>query len=376
MTTATTRPRAVETLHVAFELGNTEWLLAMTPSLDRPPLVQCVPARDLSAVETAIARARTHFHLRPTAPVRSCYEAGRDGFWLHRYLTGRGIGNVVVDSSSIEVNRRRRRAKTDRLDAQKLVTMLIRAVTGEKKVWSVLRVPAVADEDHRHVHRELLTARRDRARHVNRIKGLLASQGIVLPTLRALPSQLAATRLWDGTGVPPRLRARLAREWESVGEDSARILRLVRERRALLHETSDPAIAQVRQLHQLLGVGLDGAWLYVMEFFAWRQFRNRREVGGLAGLTDTPYQSGDVDHQQGISKAGNRWVRALAVNTAWSWLRYQPRSALAQWYRQKFGHGPSRLRKVGIVALARKLLIAFWRYLETGVVPEGAVLRA
>jgi transposase len=357
-------------------LGNTEWRLAMTPSLDRAPLVHRVPARDLAAVETSIVQARTHFHLRLTAPVRSCYEAGRDGFWLHRWLTSRGIGNVVVDSSSIEVNRRRRRAKTDRLDAQKLVSMLIRAATGEKKVWSVLRVPGVADEDHRQVHRELLTARRDRARHLNRIKGLLASQGLVVPTLRALPTQLGATRLWDGTAVPPRLAARLAREWESVREDSARILLLVRERRALLHETSDPAIAQVRQLHQLLGVGLDGAWLYVMEFFAWREFRNRRQVGGLAGLTDTPFQSGDLAHQQGISKAGNRWVRALAVNTAWGWLRYQPQSALARWYQQRFGAGPSRLRKIGIVALARKLVIAFWRYLEQGLVPEGALLRS
>lgn len=375
MPPATTRPRAHETLYVAFELGNTEWSLAMTPRLDRPALVHRLPARDLPAVEAAMARARTHFHLR-TGPVLSCYEAGRDGFWLHRYLTSRGIGNVVVDSSSIEVNRRRRRAKTDRLDAQKLVTMLIRATSGEAKVWSVLRVPAVGDEDHRHVHRELLTARRDRARHVNRIKGLLASQGVALPTLRALPRQLAAARLWDGTALPPCLRARLAREWESVSEDSARIRLLVQERRTLLRETRDPAIAQVRQLHQLRGVGLDGAWLYVMEFFAWREFRNRRQVGGLAGLTDTHFQSGDLAHQQGISKAGNRWVRALAVNTAWAWLRYQPQSTLARWYHERFGAGPSRLRKIGIVALARKLVIAFWRYLEQGIVPEGALLRS
>src|SRR5688572_15773946 len=254
MTTAATRPRTVETLHVAFELGNSEWSVAMTPSLDRPPLVRTVPARELAAVDATMALAKAHFHLRASCPVASCYEAGRDGFWLHRYLTSRGIANVVVDSSSIEVNRRRRRAKTDRLDAQKLVTMLIRAVSGEAQVWSVLRVPAVADEDHRQVHRELLAARRDRARHVNRIKGLLASQGVALPTLRALPRQLAATRLWDGTRVPPRLGARLAREWAAVSDDSARIRLLVRERRALLHETSDPAIAQVRQLHQLRGV--------------------------------------------------------------------------------------------------------------------------
>jgi transposase len=144
----------------------------------------------------------------------------------------------------------------------------------------------------------------------------------------------------------------------------------------LLRDSDDPAIDQVRQLHRLLGVGIDGAWLYVMEFFSWRQFRNRRQVGGLAGLTDAHYQSGDDAHQQGISKAGNRWVRAYAINTAWTWLRFQPRSALACWYRDRFGSGSSRQRKIGIVALARKLLIAFWRYLESGVIPEGAVLRA
>ena len=375
MPPATTRPRAGETLHVAFELGNTTWTLAMTPSLELPPLVREVPARDLAAVGATLGHARIHFHLPAGGAVRSCYEAGRDGFWLHRYLASSGIANDIVDSSSIEVNRRRRRAKTDRLDARKLVTMLIRATSGEAKVWSVLRVPAVADEDRREVHRELLTARRDRARHTNRIKGLLASQGITLGTVRDLPAQLATMRLWDGTPLAPRLRLRLTREWAAAGAETVRVRALLHERRQLLHETSDPAIVQVRQLHQLRGVGLDGAWLYVMEFFAWRQFRNRRQVGGLAGLTDTHFQSGDLAHQQGISKSGNRWVRALAVNTAWAWLRDQPQSALARWYQQRFGAGPSRLRKIGIVALARKLLIAFWRYLDHGVIPEGALLR-
>jgi transposase len=155
-----------------------------------------------------------------------------------------------------------------------------------------------------------------------------------------------------------------------------RIRALKRERRALLREVDDPAIAQVRQLHRLRGVGVDGAWLYVMEFFSWRQFRNRRQVGGLTGLADAHDQSGDVAHQQGISKAGNRWVRALAINAAWAWLRFQPRSALARWYQRKFGKGTSRARKIGIVALARKLLIAFWRYLEFGEMPEGATVRS
>jgi transposase len=348
----------------------------MSTRVDQTPLVRTMPARAHKTLETELARAKTHFALAAAAPVRSCYEAGRDGFWLHRYLASRGIANSVVDSSSIEVNRRRRRTKTDRLDACKLLTMLLRADAGEHKVWSVVNVPTPAEEDRRQVHRELLFARRDRGRHTNRIKGLLASQGVPLARIRELPTHLATARLWDGAPLPPLLCARLEREWETVVDYTTRIRSLKKERRALLKATDDPAIAQVRQLNQLLGIGIDSAWLYVMEFFAWRQFRNRRQVGGLAGLTDTHYQSGDLEHQQGISKAGNRWVRALAINTAWAWLRFQPESELARWYEKKFGAGNSRVRKIGIVALARKLLIAFWRYLETGIVPEGAVLRA
>lgn len=379
MRPAATRPdaaRVPSTLYLAFELGNTEWKLAMMTRIDQAPFVRTLAARELAVLEAELLRAKAHFGMPADAPVMSCYEAGRDGFWLHRYLASRSITNHVVDSSSIEVNRRQRRAKTDRLDACKLVTMLLRAAGGEKKVWSVVRVPTPAAEDHRQVHRELLCARRDRARHTNRIKGLLAAQGVPLARIATLPVHLEHAQLWDGTPLPPLLCARLAREWDTVADYTTRIRALKAERRALLQVTDDPAIAQVRQLNQLCGVGMDSAWLYVMEFFGWREFRNRRQVGGLAGLTDTHYQSGDLQHEQGISKAGNRWVRALAINTAWAWLRFQPQSALAQWYQQKFGTGTGRMRKIGIVALARKLLIAFWRYLETGIVPEGAVLRA
>lgn len=379
MRPAATRPsasRVPPTLYLAFELGNAEWKLAMTTRVDQAPLVRSMPARVLATLLAEIARAKSHFGLAAAAPVCSCYEAGRDGFWLHRYLASRNITNSIVDASSIEVNRRRRRTKTDRLDACKLVTMVVRAAAGEQRVWSVVKVPALAAEDQRQVHRELLFARRDRGRHTNRIKGLLASQGVPLERILELPDHLERARLWDGTPLPALLRARLTREWETILGYSARIRALKRERRALLKATDDPAIAQVRELHQLRGVGIDSAWLYVMEFFAWREFRNRRQVGGLAGLTDTHYQSGDLQHEQGISKAGNRWVRALAINTAWAWLRFQPTSALSRWYQEKFGHGNSRIRKIGIVALARKLLIAFWRYLDAGLIPEGAVLRA
>jgi transposase len=375
MRTATTRPRALPTLYLAFELGNTDRVLAMTTGVDQSPLRREMPARSLKMLDVEMARAKAHFGLSASAPVCSCYEAGRDGFWLHRYLMSRGIANRIVDSSSIEVNRRRRRTKTDRLDAAKLVTMLIRAEAGEKKVWSVVNVPTSIEEDRRQVHRELLFARRDRGRHTNRMKGLLAAQGVPLAKLREFPTHVRTARRWDNTPLPPLLLARLEREWNTVQAYTARIRALKHERRAHLRVDDDPAIARVRQLNQLRGVGIDSAWLYVTEFFAWRQFRNRRQVGGLAGLTDTHYQSGDLHHEQGISKAGNRWVRALAINTAWAWLRFQPRSQLARSYQKKIGKGNSRIRKIGIVALARKLLIAFWRYLDQGLLPEGAVLR-
>lgn len=376
MPTATTRLQAPSTLYLAFELGNTEWKLGMTTRVDQTPLMRTIPARGLKMLDAEIARARLHFKLSSATSVRSCYEAGRDGFWLHRYLTSRDIVNSIVDSSSIEVNRRRRRTKTDRLDACKLVSMLMRADAGERKVWSIINVPTLTEEDRRQVHRELLFARRDRGRHTNRVKGLLASHGVPLARIQELPAHIATARLWDGSPLPPLLCARLEREWEAIVEYTERIRLLKKERRDLLKTADDPAIAQVRQLNQLLGIGIDSSWLYVMEFFAWRQFRNRRQVGGLSGLSDTHYQSGDLQHEQGISKAGNRWVRALAINTAWSWLRYQPKSELSRWYQRRFGNGNSRMRKIGIVALARKLLIAFWRYLETGMIPEGAVLRA
>ena len=375
MRRAATRPHDPPTLYLAFELGNTEWVLAMTTGMDQSPLRRQMHARSLKALDIEITRAKVHFGLPAAVRIVSCYEAGRDGFWLHRYLVSRGIANRIVDSSSIEVNRRRRRAKTDRLDAAKLVTMLIRAESGEPKVWSVVHVPTSEQEDRRQVHRELLFARRDRGRHTNRMKGLLASQGVPLAKLREFPTHVRTARRWDGTPLPPLLCARLEREWETVQAYTTRIRALKHERRALLRILDDPAIARVRKLNQLRGIGIDSAWLYVMEFFAWREFRNRRQVGGLAGLTDTHYQSGDLQHEQGISKAGNRWVRALAINTAWAWLRFQPKSQLARWYQKKFGKGNSRVRKIGIVALARKLLIALWRYLDQGLLPEGALLR-
>ncbi len=383
MQSAATRPHAgsdfrgpVPTLYLAFELGNREWKLGFTTGFGQLPRERTIAAGDLPALAAEITRATQRFALAAGARVYSCYEAGRDGFWLHRALTAHDIDNLVVDSSSIEVNRRARRAKSDRLDVRKLLTMLLRYDAGDRRVWHVVHVPTPAEEDRRQLHRELLATKRDRTRLTNRIKGLLASQGVPLATLARFAAQLPALRTWDGTLLPPGLSARLEREWTKVTLLTAQIRDLTAERRELVRTSPDPAVEQVRQLLALRAIGVESAWLYVMEFFSWRQFANRREVGALAGLTPTPYQSGDQQHEQGIAKAGNRHVRAMAIEIAWAWLRYQPTSALARWYEARFAYGSSRVRRIGIVALARKLLIELWRYLETGVVPAGAVLKA
>jgi transposase len=286
-----------------------------------------------------------------------------------------GIDNRVVDSSSIEVNRRQRRAKSDGLDVRKLLGMLVRYHAGESKVWSVVRVPTVDEEDRRQLHRELRTLKKERARVTNRIQGLLATQGIRLPISRDLGALLEGMRMWDGSPLPARLRARLQREWEHAQFLHGKIVELERERRRAIAHDRGQAIAKVRQLLRLRAIGPHGAWVYVNEFFGWRQFRNRKEVGAAAGLTPTPYQSGDGSREQGISKAGSRHIRAVAIEMAWCWLRYQPKSRLSRWYQERFGRGGKRARKVGIVALARKLLIELWRFLEHGVIPEGAVLK-
>lgn len=322
-----------------------------------------------------IGRATERFGLLADVAVVSCYEAGREGFWLHRWLVSQGIRSHVVDSGSIEVNRRKRRAKSDRLDVGALLRQVIRYWAGERKVWSVVRVPTAEQEDQRQLHRELLTAKRDRARVTNRMKGLLANQGVVVEVGSGFLGELAVLELWDGTALPPGLRARLEREWAKVELYTQQIRQLEGERAELLHTGTAPAVALVRQLLRLRGIGVNSGWLYVMEFFGWRQFRNRREVGGLSGLTPTPYQSGESSREQGIGKAGNRYIRAMAIEIAWGWLRFQPESALSRWYQERFGQGSSRIRRIGIVALARRLLVELWRYLETGAVPEGAVLK-
>jgi transposase len=377
--TATTRfekPTASDpALCIAFELGEGRWKLTMAGDPAGPVVRRSIPARDTGRLLEAIGSGARRLGLE-SKPVASCYEAGRDGFWLHRFLTAHGIENLVVDSASIEVNRRKRRAKSDRLDGEALLDLLHRhRAGGRKRAWSVVRVPSVEEEDARHLHRELATAKRDRTRVTNRMKGLLANQGISFAGKRGAPRAWEALRTADGRGLPPGFRARLSRDQAQVDFLTTRIRELEAERRRLFREGQSRGAEQARRLYTLRAIGANGAWLLGSEFFSWRRFRNGKQVGSLAGLTPTPHQSGDTDRERGVGKDGNRHVRGVAIELAWAWLRFQPQSALAQWYARRFGHGGPRLRKIGIVALARKLLVALWRYVERGVVPEGALLK-
>jgi len=369
--TATSAP----VLYLAIELGWNSWTVAFTVGLGQRPRVRTVVGRSTSQLLFEIRRAKRRFGLAEQTPAVCCYEAGRDGFWVHRFLVANGIENRVVDSASIEVNRRKRRAKSDGLDATKLVEMLIRWHNGERKVWRVVNVPSAEDEDLRQPHRELIELKGERTEHTNRIKGLLASVGLSISVDAKLPERLLRLRQWDGAGVPPEMCQRILRELERWQLVDRQIHQLQAKRTKELRDDQTPGVEKMRQLLKLKGVGDNGAWILVREFFGWRLIRKGRELGSLAGLTPTPYDSGGTRCEQGISKAGNRRVRCMMIELGWMWLRHQPTSNLSRWYLWRFARGNRRLRKVGIVALARKLLIALWRYLETGEPPQGARLK-
>ncbi len=363
-------------LHLAFELGQNKWKLGFSDG--NKMRFKSIVGRSLEQLHEEIEKAQVRFKMKGDVTIVSCYEAGRDGFWLHRHLLSCGIENVVVDSSSIEVNRRKRRTKTDRIDARKLLGMLMRYHGGERRLWSVVNVPSVEAEDGRQLNRELEVLKKERTMHRNRIRGLLIQQGLEVtnPSAKKFLQEVEALRSWDGEQLPEDLKARIVREYERLRmvEEQIKILNKERERRVQLADK--PSFRKVAQLRTLYGIGVTSSWDFVMEMFAWRQFRNRREVGAFPGLTPTPYDSGGSQREQGISKAGRGRIRALSIQIAWAWLRFQPQSKLSKWFWQRFGHGGKRMRKIGIVAVARKLLIDLWRYLEYGLIPEGARTRA
>lgn len=364
-------------LYAALELSRRTWKVACSDGT-RAGRVVTIDAGDMAALAKTFKVARERFGLPDGCRVLACQEAGRDGFWIHRHLGQAGVDTIVVDPASIEVNRRFRRAKTDRLDALKLLQMLVRHKRGER-VWSVLRVPTPEQEDARRRHRERKTLLTEITRESNRIGSALALFGVSLKSFRGL--EIEKLSAWDGEPLPMNVRSELERALERLRLAQRQLRELETRRRKELKEAriernrsgSIPAcMHKVIALMALRGIGEQGAQTLVHEFF-WRQFNNRRELGSAAGLTGTPYQSGSSGRDQGISKAGNPRIRALMVELAWLWLRFQPKSELSLWFQRRWAVGASRQRRVGIVALARRLLIDLWRYVEQGIVPEGAL---
>jgi len=372
---APTIPTAV-TLLLAFELGERRWKLGFTTGGGQRPRMRSVPAGAIDRVAAEIASAQRRLQVPPETPVVSCYEAGREGFWLHRWLVAQGVTNHVVDSSSIEVNRRARRSKSDRLDLGGLLTLLARWVGGDRRCWRVVRIPSEGEEDARHLHRTWEAVQQDRTRLINRLQGLLVTAGVRLPVTGDFPARVATAIRWDGTPLPAGVQARLLRTWAQLTFLTTQLEEWDAARLALTAAVSPPTAQSVTRLQTLRAIGPIGAWVLSTEIFGWRQIQNGRQLGALVGLVPALYQSGETARDLGITRAGNRHVRRLMVQLAWSWLRYQPQSALTLWYQRRFAGGGPRMRRIGIVALARKLLIALWRYVDQDLVPEGAVLKA
>lgn len=361
-------------LYMANELSHKVWKLMFNDGRSKKVSEVNVSGGDYGSVTREITRAKKRFGLSPEAVVISCYEAGRDGFSVHREYERMGIVNLVVDSASIEVDRRFRRIKTDRLDARKLLGMLIRYCRGEQEVWSVVRVPDERDEDDRRLHRERERLIKERGAHGNRIRSLLVTQGIMIEKVDRLTEDMVDRMLrGDGTPLLEGMKGQLKRELRRLALVQEQIGELEKQQKDRVRDQESEKMKKVGRLMSLKGVGLQSAWPLVMEFFGWRDFNNGKEVGAAAGLAGTPYASGDIHRDQGISKAGNRYIRAVMIELAWLWLYYQPDSNLSRWYRERFADGSRRARKVGIVALARKLLVALWRLVEHGLMPEGAI---
>lgn len=366
------------TVYVAFELSKAKWQLGvMTPGSEKLSRYR-IDGGDLAALSGVLTRARAKA-AQAGKPVRvlSCYEAGLDGHWLHRWLISNGVVNYTIDASSIEVNRRARQAKTDRIDLARLMRAFLAHLRGEPRACSMVRVPTPEDEDRKRRTRERETLVTERTRHINRIKGLLHGQGIrdAMPLKPSFLRDLDKLCTGDGRPLPAHLKAEIRRQHERLLLVHKQIKALEAENLAAHRAPTAGAVeAKAVLLGQLKGIGPLIAQVLANEVF-YRDFKNRRQVGSCFGLTDTPYNSGDSRRQQGISKAGNHRARTTAIELAWLWLRHQPGSELSRWFRKRVGDVKGRIRKVAIVALARKLMVALWRYLQTGLVPTGAVMR-
>jgi transposase len=368
--TITDAPSAVrETVYAAIELSKKTWVLGIaTPDRDRPSIHRTSGGNIAELVSRLRAAAKNNRR------ILVCYEAGYDGFWLARALAKIGIECRVLDPASIQVNRRARRVKTDRIDVLALVRALIATDRGERHVCAIVRVPSVEEEDARRSHRERQRLIRERTGHINRIKGLLFAQGIrdIKPKLRRTRIDFAALETAEGHPLPDRLRRELEREYARLALIETHLREVEKERDT--SDAQDPAVERKRQmLVAVQGVGGTSAAILAREVFA-RSFASRRQLGSYLGLTPSAYDSGSMTRSQGISKAGNSWARRILIEVAWLWQKYQPASPLTNWYVQKTTGQSSRIRRIMLIALARKLAISLWRYVETGLLPEGVVI--
>ncbi len=389
------------TLFVALELSLSSWVIVASAPGEDKASKHGVAACDGPGLLALLGRLRLRAEQRCgcSVAVVVMQEAGRDGFWVHRLLEGHGVRSFVVDPSSIAVNRRSRRAKTDRIDAEAMLRTLMAWARGERQVCAMVRPPTREAEDTRRINREREALLAERIRHANRIKGLLATQGVFgfEPTLRDRRTRLAGVRTPEGAALPPRLAAEIERQMDRLELAVSQLAAVEAARNAALAAECKTSPAQDAadtvgdgangtaaslpqhegpgaRLLRLKGIGPEMASVLAGEAF-FRDFRNRREVASYAGLAPSPWQSGGVEHEQGISKAGNARVRKAMGQLAWLWLRNQPDSALSAWYRERVRDGRGRIKRIAITALARKLLVALWRFVTHGLVPTGAVLK-
>ena len=374
-------------IFVSLELSRSTWVITLlSPGGGEKMSKHSVSAGDIAALLARFADVKKKALARTgkSFPIIVIQEAGLDGFWIHRVLQNEGIESYVVDPASIATSRRRRRAKTDRIDGEALVRALLAYKRGEPRVCAMLRAPTPEEEDSRRICRERKTLTAERIRHVNRIKGLLFSQGIsgYDPLRRNRRQQLDELKTGDGRPLPPHLKAQVSRELDRLELLIEQIKAVETKRDALLLPVTkplgtsvDPTPAPTVMLVDLNGIGAEIAAVLWSEGL-YRSFTNRKQVAAYAGLAPTPWQSGSVAHEQGVSKAGNPRLRTTMIQLSWLWLKHQPQSALALWFAERVKRNGGRLRKTTIVALARKLLVALWKYVTAGVVIEGAILKS
>ena len=379
----TKAPTAIQTdlraIFVSLELSRSTWLItSLSPGAGEKMSKHSVQAGDVAGLLGRFAQLKEKARVRTGRdfPIIAIQEAGLDGFWIHRVLQSEGIESHVVDAASILTSRRRRRAKTDRIDGETLVRTLLAYKRGEPRVCSMVKAPTPEEEDRRRICRERKTLVAERVEHVNRIKGLLFAQGVFdyEPLKRNRRARLEELKTGDGRLLPAHLKAQISRELDRLELVLPQLKAVEAERDALLEPASEEAPAPAAMLAQLKGMGPEFTAILWSEGL-FRSFDNRRQLAAYAGLAPTPWQSGSVAHE-GVSKAGNPRLRTTMIQLAWLWLRHQPTSALSLWFQERVQRNGGKMRKTTIVALARKLLVALWKYATSGVVIEGAVMKA